>query len=66
MKNQANLIIFLYNWLISWDTSVLHSCIRKSISVKNENYDDMISEWIFAELQHICNKWVNDNYHTIL
>ena len=66
VKNQADLTIFLCDWLILQDASILHSHIEKSISTKNRDHDNLTSEWISAELQYVCNEWVNDDHHMIL
>ena len=66
MKNQADLTIFSHDQLISQDTSVLHSHIRRSISTKNKNHNNSASKWISAELQCVHDEWADDNHHMIL
>ena len=34
--------------------------------MKNEDHNDIISEWISTESQHVCDEWADDDHHIIL
>ena len=56
MKDITDLIISVHDWLILWETSILHACVNKSADLKNEDLEIMISEQISIELQYIYDK----------
>ena len=58
-------MIFVHDWLISQEISVLHACIDKSADSRNRDFKIAASKWISAESQHVHDEWMNDDHHTV-
>lgn len=65
IKDIANSMISMHDWLILWETSVLRACVSRAAGLRHRDSEIMAPEQISARPQHVHDEWVGGHDHVI-